>query len=166
MTNKTLHTKYGTARINKEGYYWITSRKEGNNGKRLHRLIAEDYFGDWINESLIDGEKIEIHHIDENPLNNCVLNLLPLPASEHRRLHHIDKNVSDNTKMKISESKNTSGYYGVSKYKDKRLNQGFTWRYQYMDNGGKKEIRSVDINKLEAKVKAKGLKWKKLEGGD
>ena len=27
-------------------------------------------------------------------------------------------------------------------------------------------IRSVDIDKLKAKVKAKGLPWKKFKGGD
>ena len=166
MINKTLYTKYGTARINNEGYYWITSRKEGNNGKRLHRLIATDYFGDWINKPLIDGERIEIHHVDGNPLNNCVLNLLPIPASEHRRLHHIDKNVSGNTKMKISESNNTSGYYRVDKHKDKTCKQGFIWRYQYVENGKRKSICSVSIDKLEKKVKAKGLKWKKLNGDE
>lgn len=44
IMNKKLHTKWGTAKINSDGYYVITSRKEGNNGKRLHRLIARDYF--------------------------------------------------------------------------------------------------------------------------
>lgn len=34
-----LHTKFGTAKINKKGHYQITSRKEGNGGKLLHRLM-------------------------------------------------------------------------------------------------------------------------------
>ena len=160
MNNKTLHTKYGTARINNEGYYWITSRKEGNNGKRLHRLIWEDFYNTEVPKDYV------IHHRNFNKTDNCILNLQLMRKSEHIKLHHIDKNVSDNTKMKISESKNTSGYYRVDKHKDKRLKQGFRWRYQYTDNGKWKSIVSVDINKLEAKVKAKGLKWEKLKGGD
>ena len=160
MINKTLHTKYGTARINKEGYYWITSRKEGNNGKRLHRLIWEGFYNTEVPKGYI------IHHKNGDKLCNCILNLQLMKKEEHTKLHHIDKNVSDNTKMKISESKNTSGYYRVDKHKDKRLKQGFRWRYQYTDNGKWKSIVSVDINKLESKVKSKGLKWEKLKGGD
>lgn len=215
-----MKTKWGNARVDK-GYYRITSRKEGNCGKLLHRLIARDYFGDWIDEPLIDGEKIEIHHIDGNPLNNCVLNLLPLPASEHRRLHHKGKFVSEETrkkmsknncrywegknlpneikikiaeghkgktyseetKKKISESKkgenhpmygkhhseetrkkmsivrNTSGYMNVHKSKTKNATQGFVWVYTFYEDGKQKKIQSVDLDKLEAKVKSKGLKW-------
>lgn len=160
MINKTLHSKYGTARINNEGYYWITSRKEGNNGKRLHRLIWEDFYNTEVPKGYV------IHHRNFNKLDNCILNLQLMKKGEHIKLHHIGKNVSNNTKMKISESKNNSGYYRVDKHKDKRLNQGFRWRYQYIDNGEWKAIVSVDIKKLEAKVRAKGLKWKKLKGGD
>ena len=160
MINKTLYTKYGTARINKEGYYWITSRKEGNNGKRLHRLIWEDFYNTEVPKGYV------IHHRNFNKLDNCILNLQLMKKGEHTKLHHIDKNVSGNTKMKISESNNTSGYYRVDKHKDKRLKQGFRWRYQYNDNGKKKEIVSVSMDKLEKKVKAKGLKWKKLNGDE
>jgi len=155
-----MKTKYGTARINKEGYYWITSRKEGNNGKRLHRLIWEDFYNTEVPKGYV------IHHRNFNKLDNCILNLQLMKKGEHIKLHHIDKNVSNNTKMRISESKNTSGYYRVDKYKDKRLKQGFTWRYQYVENGKQKAITSVDIKKLEEKVKALGLKWYKFEKKD
>lgn len=204
--NKILHTKYGTAKIDNTGYYRITSRKEGNNNKSLHRLIAKDYFGDWIDEPLIDGERIEIHHLDENPLNNCVLNLLPIPVSEHRILHmkgksksdehkrkirenhpdfskenhplwnkhhseeskqkmseaHTGKTLSEEHKQKISESRNTSGYFRVSKHKDKKSKQGFYWIYSYYENSKRKAISATTIDKLEEKVKAKGLEWMKI----
>ena len=47
-----LHTKYGTACfINKgKGYYFISSSKEGNRGKALHRLIYEDYYNTKIHQ--------------------------------------------------------------------------------------------------------------------
>lgn len=157
-----MKTKYGNAKIKDEGYYRITSSKESNYGKLLHRLIARDYFGDWIDEPLIDGEKIEIHHIDGNPLNNCVLNLLPLPRSEHLRLHHNGKKHSEESKQKMSYAHNTTGYYRVSKHKNKRYKQGFIWLYRYFVDGKQKSIYSVDIKKLEKKVKAKGLKWRKI----
>ena len=73
---------------------------------------------------------------------------------------------SDETKMKISEAQNTSGYFRVIKMKDKNCKQGFRWVYRYYEDGKRKTISSVDIKKLEAKVKSKGLKWEKLKGGD
>ena len=171
-----MKTKYGNAKINNNGYYWITSSKEGNYRKLLHRLIATEYFGDWINDS---KEPFDIHHIDGNKLNNCVLNLEPISPSEHMRLHHKCKNVSKETKKKISESKidkprseetkkkisktmNTTSYFRVTKQKNKTCKQGFRWMYQYYKNGKKKAISSIDIEKLEKKVKAKGLPWRKL----
>ena len=158
--DKILHTKYGTAKIDKYGYYIITSSKEDNNKKLLHRLIATDYFGDWINDP---KEPFDIHHIDGNKLNNCVLNLEPIPHGEHIKMHKTNKFLSDEHKKAISISKNTSGYYRVHKQKDKRCKQGFTWRYKYYENGKHKSIESVDIDKLEKKVKGQGLTWMKIE---
>ena len=73
------------------------------------------------------------------------------------------KTRSDETKMKISEARNTSGYFRVTKHKNKNCKQGFIWIYRYSKNGKRKTISSVDIKKLEAKVKAKGLKWERIE---
>ena len=73
------------------------------------------------------------------------------------------KNLSNKYKEKLSKSKNTSGYYRVTKQKDKRLKQRFRWIYQYFKHGKRKRISSVDIKELEAKVNAKGLKWKKFK---
>lgn len=95
-----IKTKWGTANIHKNGYYQITSVKEGNANELLHRLIAKDYFGDWIDEPDPNGDQWAIHHIDGNKTNNCVLNLEPIPKRDHLRLHHLGKNVSEETKMK------------------------------------------------------------------
>ena len=77
----------------------------------------------------------------------------------------------EETKRKISEAKNTSGYYRVYKINDKNCKQGFRWKYQYYnENGKKKSISSVSIEKLEEKVLEKGLEWfvvdeEKAKGG-
>ena len=47
----------------------------------------------------------------------------------------------------------------MSKSKDKTCKQGFVWRYLYYEDRKQRSISSVDLNKLEQKVKAKGLKW-------
>ena len=181
--NKILHTKYGIAKIHASGYYRITSRKEGNNSKLLHRLIARDYFGDWIDDP---NEPFDIHHIDGNKLNNCVLNLEPISKAEHNRIHSNGENnpmygkeftnehrlhLSEGQKNRVRTEKdkenfaikmNKSGYYMVSKMKEPRVTQGFIWRYQYYENGKRKAIKSIDLDKLEKKVKEKGLKWRRL----
>lgn len=57
---------------------------------------------------------------------------------------------------------NPSGYFRVSKIYDKKYKQGFIWTYNYFEEGHRKKISSVDIGKLEKKVKDKGLIWHKI----
>lgn len=74
------------------------------------------------------------------------------------------KHHSEERKRRNSEAKTTSGYYRVYKDKNHECKQGFTWAYQYHDNDGKRhKITSVSLEKLEQKVRAKGLKWLKFE---
>ena len=79
------------------------------------------------------------------------------------------KTRSEETKNKIGESvsksKNTSGYLNVYKNKTKNCKQGFIWRYTYYKDSKQKSISSVDLGKLEQKVKEKGLKWERIENG-
>lgn len=98
-------TKFGTAKINQYGYYQISSYKEGNNGKLLHRLIVEDYYS----ISLLPWA--DIHHLDNNRLNNDIENLVILSKSAHLSLHNKGKNhslygkkVSEEVKEKIRKS--------------------------------------------------------------
>lgn len=95
---KTLHTPWGTARINNDGYYWITSKKEGNHRKLLHRLIWEDFYGCEVPKGYI------IHHKNGNKLDNCILNLQLMSRADHNKLHKIGKNLSEETRQKISDS--------------------------------------------------------------
>lgn len=167
---KVLHTKWGKANINNYGYYRITSRKEGNFNKQLHRLIWEDFYNTEVPKGYV------IHHKNGNKLDNCILNLQLMRDKDHTILHHTGnkywdgKKHSDESKNKISISvskrKTTTGYFRVTKHKNKKYKQGFTWYYQYYEEGKRKSICSVSLKKLEAKVRAKGLKWEKLKGGD
>ena len=87
-----------------------------------------------------------------------------MPEEQKKKISEAKKGRkrSGEDKMKISESINTTGYYRVTKRKHKSCNQGFTWAYQYYKNGKQKSIESVDIKKLEQKVKEKGLIWRCL----
>ena len=154
-----MKTKFGNASILSSGHYRITSRKEGNHGKLLHRLIWEDFWRTEVPKGYV------IHHKNGNPQDNCILNLQLMRDEDHCSLHHKDKHHSDESKLKMSLHQNKSGYYRVSILKNKNYKQGFIWSYYYYDENRKKRtISSIDIKVLEKKVKSKGLKWQKLEG--
>ena len=77
--DQTITTKYGTAKKNRQGYYYITTGE--HKGQLLHRLIWEDHHGK-------SAEGKVIHHIDENKNNNNPKNLQILTKSEHSGLHN------------------------------------------------------------------------------
>ena len=45
----------------------------------------------------------DIHHIDENKMNNSLSNLVYLTRSEHIKMHNKGKKLSEETKKKMSE---------------------------------------------------------------
>lgn len=63
-----MKTKFGRAYIGNHGYYVVTSTKEGNHNKLLHRLVYEDAHG-----KIPDG--YHVHHKDGNKINNVLSNL-------------------------------------------------------------------------------------------
>ena len=87
-----------------------------------------------------------------------------LSCGEIARRHNADPTtiISRLNKLGIDTSRNKTGFYRVSQTKKPGCKQGFTWRYQYPSNGKRKSICSVDLKKLEVKVKERGLTWKKL----
>lgn len=83
---------------------------------------------------------------------------------------------TEETKKKISESKigtkyelqrviemskksSNTGFFRVRKKSGKKYAKGFIYRYTYTENNKQKTISSVDIAKLEQKVKEKGFLW-------
>lgn len=157
LTLNELHTKWGVARLNADGYYQIKTRDKGNHNKSLHRLIFEDFYG-----FIPDG--FHIHHINGNKQDNCILNLKLVRKDEHNSLHKKGIVLSGNHKSKISKttskSKSKTNYYRVQKHKKKDCKQGFIYKYRYFDeNHVRKSITSIDLNKLKEKVLAKGLEW-------
>ena len=155
---KCVKTVFGTAKLNNKGYYQISTRKEGNAKKFLHRLIYESHFGIKI------PPNFSIHHFDGNPFNNSIFNLFMLPTDKHLYLHKHGGSFSEEHRLNKSKAVNNTGYFKVVKAKCSSCNQGFIYRYLYDVDGKRKTISSTNILKLKEKVLAKGLKWKKLEG--
>lgn len=85
---KTGHIK--TERIKKSGHIEYLLRKQGKTfSKRAHRLVAMVFIPNPQN-------KPEVHHIDKNPTNNCVENLMWVTRKEHHALHpERHKNAKD-----------------------------------------------------------------------
>ena len=209
--SKELITKFGTVKENRDGHYVITSRKEGNKNKYLHRLVWEDFYGRPIPKGY------SIHHLNSNKKDNRIQNLQCCDKRNHSRFHGKNlsdearlkikigntgkvlpfetrekiskantgkkrseetrkkmrenharywkgKKFSDEVKVKMSESNNTTGYYRVYIHKNSKLKQGFSYVYQYYDDDGKRRnLSSVSIDKLKEKVLAKGLEWIEME---
>lgn len=153
----TLHTKWGTAKITGKGYYQISFPNQPLKTRKLHRLIYEDFWGVEL------PSEIQIHHIDRNPSNNCILNLEALTKSEHQKIHNIGKDVSLSTKINESKSRNNSGYFRVSEIKDKKCKRGAYWRYRkYIGDGKSLSVCANSIEELKQKVLSKGWVWIKL----
>ena len=102
-----INTEFGKARKNGSGHYRITSTKEGNWGKLLHRLIFENYHKCTILPN------IDCHHVNGNKTDNRVDNLMLMPHGEHSKHHNTgDSNprarkgikLSNETKNKISKA--------------------------------------------------------------
>lgn len=74
-----MQTKFGNAIPNSYGHYVITGGKY--RGKRLHRLVYEDYYNIKI------PDDYDIHHIDEDKSNNSIDNLVLMTHEEHTILH-------------------------------------------------------------------------------
>jgi len=67
---------------------------------------------------------------------------------------------SKESKIRMSKRTNKTGFYRVFKEYDTKLKQGFSYRYEYrIKKGLRKVIRSINIRKLEKKVKKLGLDW-------
>ena len=159
MSSVKLETEYGTAIINNKGYYHIISAEEGNQFKKLHRLIYESEYGPIPKDHVI-------HHADGNKLNNNLNNLILMTTYDHNVLHKKGKNnprygkkCSDETLYKMSIAKNTTGYFRVYKKKNKHAKKGFYYVYQYYEDKKRKSIESKSLETLKSKVLGKGLKW-------
>jgi hypothetical protein len=173
-----ISTKFGNARLNKRGYYIISSKKECNNRKKLHRLIYEDYY----KVSLLDY--VDVHHIDGDKTNNDINNLELLTHEEHSRQHMLgDRNPmkSKEARLKLSQSRkgkdylsaeqrynktkvqaerhNVLGLFRVSKVVCTQCNSNYRYYYNYQNNGKKIGFTSINLLKLKNKVIENGFEW-------
>lgn len=152
-TKNKMYTRFGTCLINQDGYYEVASVKEGNQDKLLHRLIYMDFYGVEL------PSNIHVHHRNKQKLDNCILNLEAIPASDHMSLHRKGVKLSREVKLKMSKAKSKTNIFHVSLEKSPNCRQGFIYKYQYFEEGVRKKIRAVDLEVLKKKVLDRGLEW-------
>lgn len=98
---------------------------------------------------------MEIEHIKITDLKQAEYN--------PRRISDEDYQKLKNSISKSKSTNKTSNYYRVYKVQDPRYKQGFRYVYSYInENGNRKTISSVNINKLKQKVKKSNLLWIKF----
>lgn len=151
--NPVLNTKYGRAKIDNKGYYKITSSKEGNVGKFLHRVIYEDETGEKIPEGYV------VHHKDGNKLNNDIDNLELKTRADHNYHHHkgnkytkeARKKMSDSHKGKMTGDKNPQ-WKGYARVVKNGITHNGKQLYSLIDKEGKVIKSSIYKEKLQKEV--------------
>jgi len=104
----------------------------------IHVKVWEEFMG--VEVPFDDnGKRFVIHHLDQNPNNNDILNLVCMTDFEHRRWHNknlsketlekkrvsmIGKNHAEETKLKISESHKGKKHTEESKLKTSEAMKG------------------------------------------
>ena len=89
-------------------YYFQSDGRGGREKKILHHAIWEYYHKQEIPAGM------DIHHIDNNPLNNDISNLMLVTKSEHQRLH------PEKLAKIVAERKNTVGAYSKANWHERR----------------------------------------------
>ena len=150
MIKSIINTKWGSAIIDSKGYYRLRKPYKGKPKVLIHRLIFEDCYKVTLLKNAV------IHHKDHCTTNNNIENLELMSVGEHIAYHNSLR--KQNTTQRINSSKNV-GIKNVGKHKNKGVKQGYSWVYQYYNKRKRKKISSVNLRKLEEKVKEKGLIW-------
>ncbi|EPW7761752.1 HNH endonuclease [Escherichia coli] len=92
------------------------------NGKRHHVSIHEAVFMFHYNRPIVEGK--HIHHIDGNPKNNTISNLIELTPTQHSRIHN---------------------YQCDDPMRGIRLDRG-AWKFEWYDDGNCRSRRFHGIN--------------------
>ena len=136
---------YNTTGYYKVGKHIISSRNGRQNIVYRYRYIdqkGKEKFLENVNIKVLEKKVKE--------------NNLPWKILDEKKAKQTLKESNE----RIKKYFNSTGYYRVSRNKDKRAKQGFSYRYRYYDENKKEKcIRDVSISNLEKKVKAKGLPW-------
>lgn len=109
----SFETEWGTARLRKDGYYYISTKKY--NGRLLHRLIYEKHYG-----PIPDG--FCVHHVDGDKSNFELSNLVLLSKSEHQSIHSQEFQKDKHPRWCKGRIDQAGGLEFISEMKNKGMN--------------------------------------------
>lgn len=121
-------------------------------------------------KNLVLGYRFEYKY-DDFQISSCSLRVLEQKIKckglkwtildEKIAAQTLEKNEIDLKNINYSPFKNNTGLYNVTKCTKKETKKGFIYEYNFKDNEKNKRINltSVDISRLEQKVKSKTLPW-------
>ena len=130
------------------GYYRVYKSK--NNDVNQGFLYKYDFRDE-------DGERVIIQNIDLNKLKEIIISKGYTWKVVDQELAELT--YAENKSLEKSHGPYSStGFYRVSKENTNR-GKGYRWSYQYREDNRNRKVSSVDLFKLEDKVKSKGLPW-------
>ena len=116
-----------------------------------------------VYKRIVDGKPYYRYRYTENGIE-CGFGSKSIKQLEKKvKENGLEWKIIDETIPPVEDkitTKNTSGFYKVSKQKCKSCSKGYRWRYTYKKEGKTKEITSTNLNKLKEKVLEKNLEWK------
>lgn len=94
--------KYLKPLLSKSGYAKVilVDDKGAKHHVNIHRLVAQAYLGVPMDLSLYVN-KIDVHHIDGNKLNNAAYNLYVCSRQEHNAIHQLLRDIENNNLEKV-----------------------------------------------------------------
>lgn len=94
--------KYLKPLLSKSGYAKVilVDDKGAKWHVNIHRLVAQAYLGVPVDLSLYVN-KIDVHHIDGNKLNNAAYNLYVCSRQEHNAIHQLLRDIKNNNLEKV-----------------------------------------------------------------
>ena len=101
-----------------------------------------------------------IHHIDHNKMNNALSNLVYLTNSEHMKIHSETRVFSEETRIKMSESRtgNKNSMYGKHRPEETKRKISESLRGRRLSEETKRKIseslkmRNKNINRIKSQM--------------
>jgi len=108
-------------------------------GLPVHRIIMYTFYG------YRDGHKWDIHHLDENKLNNSLNNLVYLTCSSHTILHkkgaHWSLSLETREKMSRAKKGNKNPNFGKHHSKEAKIKIIAAHKGKHWFNDGRKNYQ-------------------------
>lgn len=159
---KTSYIDKAIRKYGKDNFAFSIIEKLPNN-----RKVLSEHEKKWIAHynTYLDENHYNLHEGGGIPPRNIYCGKdNPMYGKKGKNNPNYGRKNTINSCIMMSKGKNNTGYFRVSKRKQKDTKQGFRYVYYYRKEDNKRaSISSVDINKLEEKVKSKGLPWYKFK---